>query len=92
VPGTKAAAAAVAFTDLASTYLSSRASEEWLLQKVYDLITRSACLIEVMDLPLGELFGIHDEWDAGWGRTKEALVVAIRKACEAQIQADPIVQ
>lgn len=90
VPGTKVVAAAVVFADLASVYLSGRASEEWILQKVYEIISRSGYLIEAMDLPLGELFGIHDEWDAGWGRTNEALTVAIRKACEAQVQTDPI--
>jgi hypothetical protein len=84
-PGTKAVAAAVAFTDLASAYLSGRTSEERILRHAYELISRSGYLIEVMDLPLGELFGIYDEWDAGWGRTKESLADAIRKACEEQV-------
>jgi hypothetical protein len=41
--------------------------------------------VSVMDLPLGGLFGVDDEWDAGWGRSNEELAQVVREACEEQL-------
>jgi hypothetical protein len=38
-----------------------------------------------MDLPLGGLLGVDDEWDAGWGRSNDDLAQVVREACEEQL-------
>ncbi len=37
-------------------------------------------------LPLGQLYGIDDEWEAGWGRTDTELRAATRQACLDQLR------
>jgi hypothetical protein len=43
--------------------------------------------MSVIDLPLGGLFGVDDEWGAGWGRSIEQLAEVVRDACEEQLRA-----
>jgi hypothetical protein len=40
----------------------------------------------VMGLPLGGLFGVDDEWGAGWGRSNDELAQVVREACEEQLR------
>lgn len=42
---------------------------------------------EVIDVPLGGLYGVDDEWGAGWGRSVEELRTAVRAACREQVRA-----
>ncbi|GGN87148.1 hypothetical protein [Nocardia rhizosphaerihabitans] len=69
IPDSAAAAAQVAFTNLARLHAGNRASEIWVLAKVCDIVTRSDYDGSIIALPLGQIFGLEDEWAAGWGRT-----------------------
>lgn len=46
---------------------------------------------EVIDLPLGRLYYIADEWGAGWGRTDQELAVIVREACDEQLRNGSVV-
>jgi len=81
------AAAAVAFTHAARLYVAGQAGPWWVLDQVYLIVTMSADEDSVMDLPLGRLYGVDDEWGAGWGRSHEELTQVVREACEEQLRA-----
>ncbi len=49
--------------------LSERAGELWVTQQVEDIIERADYDNEVIDLPLGQLYGTEDAWQGGWGAT-----------------------
>jgi hypothetical protein len=87
MPDSDAAAAAVLFTHAARLYVAGQAGPEWVLNQVYLIVTRSAYEESVMDLPLGGLYGVDDEWGAGWGRSDEELTQVVREACEEQLRA-----
>ncbi len=38
-----------------------------------------------MELPLGRLYCIADEWGEGWGRSVEQLTALVFQACEEQL-------
>lgn len=40
---------------------------------------------EMLELTLGDLYGLHDEWGTGWGRTESQLIAAVRAACTEQV-------
>ncbi len=80
------AAAMVAFTAIARLQASGRASERWVIDKVVQ-ITEPDFKPSITGLPLGQLFALDDEWEAGWGRTEEQLSAAVRQACAQQLQA-----
>jgi hypothetical protein len=84
--GPEIAAAMVAFTALAKLQVSGRASERWVVSKVYELVEPEFDQA-ITQLPLGWLFSLDDEWGAGWGRTEDQLRAAVRKACGEQIDA-----
>ncbi|MFD5178721.1 hypothetical protein ACFWM1_23140 [Nocardia sp. NPDC058379] len=85
VPDSAAAAAQVAFTDLARMHADGRASELWVLNKVYEIILRSDYDGGVVELPLGRIADLADEWEAGWGRPRDQLEREIQQACRAQL-------
>jgi hypothetical protein len=87
MPDSDAAAAAVAFIDIARLHVSGLAGPQWVAQKVDQIVARSGYSASVMDLPLGRLYCIDDEWGAGWGRTIDELAATIRQACEEQLRA-----
>jgi hypothetical protein len=87
IPDSVAAAAQVAFTKLARMQADRRATERWVLDKVCEIVSRSDYADSVIALPLGRIFGLEDEWDAGWGRTADQLVHEIQNACRAQLAA-----
>lgn len=56
---------------------------------VEEIVVRADYSPEVIDLPLGRLYGVDDEWGAGWGRAVEELRAAVRAACAEQLRAEP---
>ena len=90
MPDSDVLAAKVVFTHDARLYLDGRVGAEWLLDRVDRIAARSGYLTSVLDLPLGGLFGVDDEWGAGWGRSKEELLQVVREACEEQISTGPV--
>ena len=72
LPTSAAAAATVVFQDLAELCLSGRASERWVVQKVEEIVGQADYSDDVLDLPLGTLYGTDDAWDGGWGPPVEA--------------------
>ncbi|ONI88646.1 hypothetical protein ALI144C_06360 [Actinosynnema sp. ALI-1.44] len=87
IPDPEVAAATVAFTELARMHADNRATERWVLDKVYEIVTRSSYADGVVDLPLGRIFDLADEWGTGRGRTDHQLEFEIRNACGAQLAA-----
>jgi hypothetical protein len=87
IPGSDSAAAQVAFTHLARMHAGGQAAERWILAKVCEIALRTDYADSVLDLPLGEIAGLDDEWGTGFGRTEEQLTAEIRKACAAQLAA-----
>jgi hypothetical protein len=86
IPGSDVAAATVTFIDLARMHLNGQAGPLWVAQKVDEVLSRSGYLASVMDLPLGSLYCIADEWGEGWGRPVEQLAALVREACEEQLR------
>jgi hypothetical protein len=85
IPDSDAAAAQVAFTRLARLHADGRAAERWILDKVCEIVARADYATSVTTQPLGKIFGLSDEWGAGWGRTEQQLKAEIRRACAAQL-------
>lgn len=85
IPGSDSAAAQLAFTNLARMCADGHAGERWVLDKVCEIAARSDYANSVLSLPLGQIFGLDDEWGAGWGRTEQELRAEVRKACAAQL-------
>jgi hypothetical protein len=90
IPDSDSAAAQLAFTHLARMHAARLATERWILDKVSEIIVRSGYADSVLGLPLGKLFGLDDEWGAGWGRTEQELKAQIREACTAQLTSSRI--
>lgn len=86
IPNSDVAAASVSFTHLARMHVEGLAGPQWVGQKVEEVLIKSGYAQEVIDLPLGYLYGIADEWGAGWGRTDRELAVIVREACEEQLR------
>jgi hypothetical protein len=87
IPDSDSAAAQAAFTKLARMHADGQAGERWILDKVCQIVSRSGYSTRVISLPLGQIFGLSDEWDAGWGRPELQLRAEIRSACAAQLAA-----
>lgn len=79
------AAAEVRFTDLARMYDEGRAGAVWVISKVEEILDIFDNEPDVVDLPLGALYGLSCEWETGWGRTEQQLVVEVEQACAAQL-------
>lgn len=86
MPTADTAAAIVAFTDLARLFTAGKAGERWIVDTVSQIVARSGYADSVIVLPLGQLYGMHDEWEAGWGRTDAELRAATRQACLDQLR------
>jgi hypothetical protein len=89
LPTASVAAASVVFEDLARRCLAGEARELWVAQVVEEIVVRADYSSEVMDLPLGSLYGVDDEWGAGWGRSVEELRAVVRAAGVEQVRAEP---
>ena len=88
LPDSDAAAADAVFSQLARLHVDGVAAPLMVAQKAEQVLYRSDYSDSVLALPLGRLFGIADEWGAGWGRTNEQLAAVIREACEEQLRVD----
>jgi hypothetical protein len=86
IPNSDMAAAFVSFTHLARMHVDGLAGPKWVGQKVEEVLVKSGYAQEVIDLPLGRLYYIADEWGAGWGRTDQELAAIVREACEEQLR------
>lgn len=88
VPGEDAAAATVAFTNLARLCVTGRATEQWVVEQVDDILLRCGPLPDVLALPLGRLHGVFDEWFAPGERAVAAArrKAEIRAACAEQLR------
>jgi hypothetical protein len=80
------AAALTAFTALARLQSDGLAGERWIVDKVTEVVARTDYSTKVTGLPLGSLFGLDDEWGAGWGRSEAELAARVREACAEQLQ------
>jgi hypothetical protein len=76
----------VVYCDVAQLCLDGRASERWVLDKVAEIVSDELYSDEAIAPPLGQLFGLDDEWGTGRGRTNEALADEIRRACQRQVE------
>lgn len=85
VPTTTAAATGEEFRHAAELHLSGQASARWVAQQVEQIVPRADYSDDVLDLPLGRLYGIEDEWEGGWGRTVEELSAEIHAKCVDQL-------
>jgi hypothetical protein len=80
------AAAMIAFTATAKLCLDGLASERWVVSKVVEIVEPDFDP-SIAELPLGWLFSLEDEWNAGWGRTEEQLRAEVQRACRDQLRA-----
>ena len=86
MPDSDVAAASLSFNHLARMHIDGLAAAQWIGQKVEEVLIRSDYQQAVIDLPLGSLYFVADEWGAGWGRTNQELAAVVREACEAQLR------
>lgn len=85
IPDSDSAAAQIAFTHLARIHAEGKAGERWIADKVDEIVERSGYAASVISLPLGQLYGLADEWKGGWGRTEQQLTAEVQDACAAQL-------
>ncbi|WP_328415438.1 hypothetical protein OG470_23310 [Micromonospora sp. NBC_00389] len=62
VSGTDVAAAMEAFTHLTQLDADGKAGERWIVNKVDQILASSGYANSVISLPLGQLYGLDDEW------------------------------
>ncbi|WP_199745499.1 hypothetical protein [Amycolatopsis sp. WAC 04182] len=89
IPDSDTAAANTAFTHLARLHTDGPVREEWIVGKVDHILAQTGYRGSVIDLPLGQLYYLVDEWGAGWGRSIPQLRAEVRHACSAQLAAHP---
>jgi hypothetical protein len=85
MPDSDFAAATVAFTHIARLHVNGLTGPLWVAQKVDQIVVKSGYSARVMDLPLGKLYGVEEEWSERWGRSHNDLAPVIREACEEQL-------
>lgn len=85
VPPVTVATATVAYDHAARLCMDGFASERWVTQKVEELYVNSGYDNDLLEPPLGAVYGLDDEWEGGWGRTPDQLATAVRAACAAQL-------
>jgi hypothetical protein len=75
-----------AFTNLAQLCIDGKAAERWIVDKVSEILARTSYPDSFIALPLGQIYGLDDEWGAGWGRTADELRTITRQACVDQLR------
>lgn len=88
MPASDLAAAAVAFTDLARTYLDGRAEPLTVVEQVAKIVSGTGYQESVLKLPLVAVWTLDDEWGQGWGRSFEQLTTVVGEACYEQLSDD----
>src|SRR4051812_36265007 len=86
-PLTQHDAARAAFVDLAVQLQTGRITELGVVRTVQRILTSTDYAGSVLGLPLGQTFGLDDEWDYGWGRSVDELGALIQTACREQLAA-----
>lgn len=85
LPDSDAAAAVSVFGQLARRHLDGAVEAARVIGVVGSVLAWCGYPQAVMDLPLGRLLPIEDEWDDHWGRTREELTAIVRDACDKQL-------
>jgi len=85
-PDADAAAAMVAFTHVVRMHMEGLASAYWVGLRVDDILRRPGYARGAIELPLGQLYRVADEWGDDWGRTNDHLAAVIREACQEQLR------
>lgn len=83
---TRLAAATASFRDLAEMLLLRRADPQWVVKRVEQVIVQAQYDDDVLNLPLGHLYGLDDEWEGGWGRTSADLKAEVEARCSEQLR------
>lgn len=78
---------AIVYRDIARLCLGGRAGPRWVVDKVSEIVADNDYGDDVTDPPVGRLFGLVDEWGAGWGRSDGELEEAVLSACREQMAA-----
>lgn len=86
VPDTDTATAMELFTHLARLYAAGRASERWIATEVERLMERTGYADGLLELPMGQLAYVADEWAGDWGRVDARLRDVVRQACHDQLR------
>jgi hypothetical protein len=89
LPDSDVVAAGSVFTLLARRHLDGTAGAGRVISIVGSVLAWCGYPETVMDLPLGQLMPIEDEWDESWGRTREELAAVVRDACQKQLASVP---
>lgn len=85
LPDSDVAAARSVFRQLALSHLHGTADAAQVLSVVLSVLSWCGYPESVMDLPLGGLLPLEDEWNESWGRSREELTAVVRAACERQL-------
>ncbi|WP_083960331.1 hypothetical protein [Streptoalloteichus hindustanus] len=85
VPDSPGAAAHVAFIAFARLLADDRVTERWVLDRVGEVVSDSCYADSVLDLPLGQILALDDEWGTDWGRPEQELAIEIQDACKDQL-------
>ena len=80
------AALKVAYDHVANMHLSGRAHWTWAVNQVVELVIGNGYASEVVEQPLGALWGIDDQLGEPWSRTEDELAGIVRQACIEQVQ------
>jgi hypothetical protein len=80
------AALKVAYDHIARMHLNGRVRWAWVVNQVAGLVIDNGYASEVLEQPLGELWGIDDELGEPWSRTDEELAGVVRQACIEQVR------
>ncbi|MFI7298881.1 hypothetical protein [Streptomyces sp. NPDC050121] len=88
LPGTLEAVTMV-FRNIAADCLTGRLDERAVVQQVEEIVISHDYASEIIDLPLGLLYGLDDEWQGGWGATVEQLRATVRARCTDQLAQSP---
>lgn len=88
LPESLAAVTAV-FQNLAADCLAGRLDERAVAQQVEEIVISHDYASEIIDLPLGQLYGLDDEWQGGWGAPVEELRATVRARCTDQLVQSP---
>lgn len=81
-----AAAARLSFDHIARMHLGGKGAWRWVISAVIGTFEQNNWAAEFYEEPLGSLVGLDDELSASWGRTEPEVAVAVRDACERQVQ------
>ncbi|MGW2090324.1 hypothetical protein [Streptomyces sp. NPDC001880] len=84
LPGTLEAVTTV-FRNLAADCLSGQLDERSVARQVEEIVITHDYASEITDLPLGQLYGLNDEWQGGWGATVDQLRKTVRAWCADQL-------